>query len=288
MLNSEDFNAPGHFYSPLPSKEEVQHYLASRHYQQQCARVDAMLDYGAMGALWERIKAGALTFPRDPDSAFRYHAKNSQFLFFDATIGSALVAHLNPKRIIEIGCGFSSAMMFDTLERMDNARIERFVCIDPDMSRLDELRPPEYVERRVERVQDTDPAVFETLEPGDIFFIDSSHVLKTGSDVHYEYLHILPHLPSGVIVHIHDIFYPLEYPAHWLIGHGRAWNECYTVDMMLSHGANWEVMFFNHAVIEQQPGIIRSDPDLIGCFDAMSMPYWHHRVKAGSIWLRKR
>ena len=127
---------------------------------------------------------------------------------------------------------------------------------------------------------------FLELEAGDIFFIDSSHVLKTGSDVHFEYLHILPELKPGVIIHVHDIYYPFEYPRRWTLQHNRSWNELYLVDMMLSHGDRYEVLFFNDAMLQKSESLMRKPGDM---FDRFEMAQANQRQRLnGSIWLRKR
>ena len=99
--------------------------------------------------------------------------------------------------------------------------------IDPYPERLLGLLRPEDHDRaeiRVEPVQAVDLAVFDVLGPGDVLFIDSTHVARTGGDVVHDVFTILPRLASGVRVHFHDMFYPFEYPAAWVF-EGRAWNE---------------------------------------------------------------
>ena len=282
------FVEPGHFYSPIPDQSEVELYLDSDQFQRQKARVDAMLDYGAMADLWRTIAPKAVSFPFEASRDFRYYGRNGQFLYFDATVLSAMLTMLNPRKVVEIGCGYSSAAMFDTFDRLDGARLESFVCIDPDMSRLDKLNPPNFVTRLEAKVQSCNLNVFSDLSDGDLLFIDSSHVLKTGSDLHFEYLELLPRLGKGTIVHIHDVFYPFEYPPEWLLKDGRAWNEVYLVDLMLSHGTSWEVVFFNHAMIENAPDVFETSPSVWKRFNEFSVPKWQRSIMAGSIWLRKR
>ena len=280
------FAESGHFYSPIQDPKEVETYLASALYQRQRTRVDALLDYPGMAQIWRQIRVGVVAFPLMPELGFRYYIANNQFQMIDSAVASAMLTHLNPTRIVEIGCGFSTAAMFDTIDRMAAPRLQNFTCIDPDMSRLDALSLSGKIERRAERVQDVDLAVFAELKAGDILFIDSSHVLKAASDVHYEYLHILPSLPSGVIVHIHDVFYPFEYPRQWLLREVRAWNEAYLVDMMLTYGNGYEVLFFNHAMIENYPSVLDEELRLLEREKELR-PRAHQRTN-GSIWLKKR
>ena len=86
---------------------------------------------------------------------------------------------------------------------------------------------------------------FTSLEPGDLLFIDSSHVCKTGSDVNYLYLQVLPQLKPGVRIHIHDIFLPQEYLKEWVLDENRSWNEQYLLQAMLMFSTGFKVLFGN-------------------------------------------
>lgn len=280
------FAPPGHFYSPVTHPKANRRYLRSAHFAAQTARVDAMLDIEAMVATWARIAPHIQHFPFERSPEFRYYGQNNQFEYFDASILSGLIADLNPERIIEIGAGFSSACIFDTIDRMKKPKLKSFTTIDPDLSRINKLSPPPMAELIGQEVQSVPLDFFRKLDAGDVLFIDSSHVLKTGSDVHFEYLHILPALKSGVIVHIHDIFYPFEYPKGWSTMENRSWNEVYMVDMMLTHGNSFEIMFFNDAFVQKAADRVRVPGDMFERFDGFdSRPM--HRVN-GSLWLKKR
>lgn len=282
---AQGFVAAGHFYSPLGDPREVRRFFHSDHYAAQAARVDAMLDLPAMVSLWHEIAARALVFPFEQSPDFRYCGKNGQFPYYDATVLSGLLALINPRQIVEIGAGWSSAAMFDTLDRLEGGRLERFTTIDPDLSRIRRLSPPDEAELIEAKVQSVPLERFDALGKGDVLFIDSSHVLKTGSDVHYEFLLILPRLKPGVIVHIHDVFYPFEYPRHWAVTENRSWNEAYAVDLMLTHGRGFEIMFFNDAFLTKCAADVRAPGDMFERFESFPTRHFHRR--AGSIWLRK-
>lgn len=280
------FAEPGHFYSPVTDREATRRYLKSSHYARQIARTDAKLDMAAMLDLWREIEGRMVVFPFEKDPSFRYYGRNNQFEYFDATILSGMIGHFNPRQIVEIGSGYSSAAMFDTAERMEGARLQRFVTIDPDLSRIKALRPPAMAELIGAEVQTVPDTLFAALEAGDLLFIDSSHVLKTGSDVHFEYLHILPALKPGVIVHIHDIFYPLDYPRGWALGENRSWNEVYLVDMMLTYGQQFEILFFNDAFLKKAADQVRRPGDMFARFESFETRPMHGIN--GSLWLRRR
>jgi hypothetical protein len=87
-----------------------------------------------------------------------------------------------------------------------------------------------------------DRAVFDSLQEGDLLFIDSSHVIRPQGDVLCEYLELLPRLNPGVIVHIHDIFTPRDYLKEWVVDKVRFWNEQYLLEAFLSGNSSWKIV----------------------------------------------
>ncbi|PON13546.1 hypothetical protein C2W62_33810 [Candidatus Entotheonella serta] len=140
----------------------------------------------------------------------------------------------HPRRVIEIGSGFSSSVMLDVNDLfLDNS--VQFTFIEPYPERLFEQFRDDDQQRHtvIEKpLQDVLLSLFRELSAGDILFIDSSHVVKIGSDVAYILFHILPALQSGVLIHFHDILWPFEYPEDWIF-EGRAWNEAYVLRSFL-------------------------------------------------------
>lgn len=281
------YKDPGHFYSPVCDPAELRRYWDSDHRRLQTDRVDALLDYPAMERfLADMIAPRLLTLPWQKTHGWRYYGKNTEFMYLDASVLTGILAWADPARVIEIGSGYSTAVMFDTLDRMELPRLQSFTTIDPDMTRLKALNPPASA-RLIERpVQEVPLESFAALQAGDIFFIDSSHVLKTGSDVHYEFLHILPALASGVLVHVHDVYYPFEYPRRWVLQHNRSWNEAYLVDMLLTHSDAYEVLFFTDAMLQRRLPALQAAGGVMARY-ASSAPTSRQSLN-GSIWLRKR
>ena len=110
----------------------------------------------------------------------------------------------------------------------------------------------------------------------DVLFVDSGHVLKTGNDLHHVLFEVLPVLTPGVVIHFHDIFWPFEYPATWVLDERRAWNENYALRAFLSGNAGYEILFFNDYFARYQLDAMRAAHKLIA------------RNTGGSLWLRKR
>jgi hypothetical protein len=118
--------------------------------------------------------------------------------------------------------------------------------------------------------------VFERLEAGDILFIDSSHVVKTGSDVNYLFLEVLPRLKPGVVIHVHDIFLPHEFPKAWVMDLHLFWTEQYLLQAFLTHNAEFEVLFANaYMGARHQTEMQRTFP---------RSQWWG----GGSFWLRRK
>jgi predicted O-methyltransferase YrrM len=176
----------------------------------------------------------------------RYSFENDSYSYCDAICLYCMIRYLRPKRIIEVGSGFSSALMLDTNEAFCSNAIS-CTFIDPFPQRLNTLlrrTDREHVEVIARPVQDVDLSRFATLEQRDILFVDSTHVAKIGSDVNHIIFTILPALQAGVHIHFHDIFYGFEYPKEWIY-EGRAWNEAYLLRAFLQYNRAFKIVFFN-------------------------------------------
>ena len=153
----------------------------------------------------------------------------------------ALIRDLRPSRVVEIGSGMSTriaALAFDR-NRADGPGGE-LICIEPyPQPRLTTGMPAvTLIEQPVERVP---LETFDALQANDILFIDSSHAVKFGGDVCREFLEILPRLQIGVWVHVHDVFFPHDYPAEWLIERRLAFNEQYLLEAFLAFNHSFTV-----------------------------------------------
>lgn len=167
------------------------------------------------------------------------------FGFNDAFFLTCFLKEFKPKKVIEIGSGFSSGLMLDAAQ--NEGSDTEFIFIDPYSKNITEIlknKPDgKYVHVR-EEIQDVDLNLFSHLNENDILFVDSSHVIKIGSDLSTILFKILPALNKGVIIHFHDIWYPWEYPKE-IITEGRAYNEIYAVRAFLQFNSSFEILFFN-------------------------------------------
>jgi predicted O-methyltransferase YrrM len=270
------FYAPGHYYSPLPSQEEIAEAFARGGFGPPFAAVD--LNEAVQFARLERF---ATYYPEQPFHAAqtpgrRFWLNNGSYGAFDAIMLYGMLREARPRRIIEIGSGFSSAAMLDLNDRVFGGGIT-FTFIDPEMKRLRELLRPDDATRTTlieKRVQDVPLETFAALGENDVLFVDSSHVSKIGSDVNRIFFDIFPTLAPGVLVHIHDIAGNLDYPREWL-EQGRAWNEQYLLRAFLMYNRAWRVELFTTWLDSQHHDFIKT-----------RMPLCDHQG-GGQIWLRK-
>ena len=242
------FAPPGHFYSPLPDLEFVERHRATLfdrrpteipgidvHAEEQLALLVRFAEY-----------SDEIPFTDLQSAGLRYYFQNPYFSYGDAIILYSMLRHRRPRRIVEVGSGFSSAVMLDTNDRYCSQQIA-MTFIDPYPDRLlslltdDDTRQHEVIN---DAVQDVPLERFAALAAADILFVDSSHVAKVGSDVVHLVTAVLPRLATGVVIHFHDVFWPFEYPEEWIRG-GRAWNENYILKAFLQFNVSFKVLFFN-------------------------------------------
>jgi methyltransferase family protein len=198
---------------------------------------------------------------------------NDYFSGLDAVVYYSLIRQLRPRRIIEIGGGYSTRIALKALAANQSGRL---TCIEPSPNgRLDGCTGVHFISKRVEEL---DVAFFSALEANDILFIDSSHTVKFGSDVCYEFLEILPALKRGVWVHVHDIFFPHDYPAEWLLKRRLALNEQYLLEAFLSFNHDFQVALGNYGLHLECPNeVARFWPNAIAAEPGPSS-FWIKRV----------
>jgi len=252
---------PGHFYSPIANPAHLHHYVRSLS-KAGPELPGISLDRDAMIATWERLLPLLTTSPfADAQTpGLRYAYDNQAYGFGDAVVLQAMLRDRAPQRLIEIGSGYSSACTVDTVDTFLGGGCE-LTFIEPYPDRLRAI-----LGERAEGVRIIDSAVqrvplrvFGELGAGDVLFIDSTHVLRTGSDVCYQLFDVLPRLASGVGVHFHDIFWPFEYPNNWILDDNRSWNEIYGLRAFLTDNDRWEILFFNDYFAKFERARVQSD-----------------------------
>ena len=205
-----------------------------------------------------------------------YHAANEMFSRLDAWMLQAMLRHHRPRRMIEVGCGWSS-LMTARVNREELGGALDFTCIEP--------YPPDFLGDGIDGisrlivspVEQVPVDTFLSLGPGDFLFIDTSHTVKTGGDVVFLLQEVLPRLSPGVIVHIHDIFLPWDYPQEWVLV-GRAWNEQYAVRSFLSFNSAFEILLSVAWLSQFAPDVLEA-----------SLPGFPQEYGdgGGSLWMRR-
>ncbi len=273
------FVPPGHFYSPVPSRADIEAFrIRSREPRPETLpAIDLRLD--AQAALLDSFGAvyADQPFPLERSDETRYWFENHSFSYGDALALHCMLRTVRPRRVVEVGSGWSSCVLLDTCER--------FLDWEPDVTLIEPyphqlhllLRPGDLDRVRLvpEPVQQVPLSQFEVLERDDFLFIDSTHVARVGSDVNREVFEILPSLQPGVYVHFHDVFYPFDYPLDW-VEEGRGWNEAYVLRAFLEYNDAFEIVLWNDLIAQRFPDRLARD-----------FPLWT-RNTGGSLWLRRR
>lgn len=267
---------PGHYYSAVPDPLEIE-----KNKDKIFKDIDLIpgiaLNTDKQFIFLEKIKDYVNLFPFfETNENYRYKLPNNFFGTGDALSLFLIFKSFNPKKVIEIGSGYSSAAMLDYNDMYFDSKIA-FDFIEPYPERLKLLLKNETeknVKIHQKFVQEFPISFFEKLNDGDVLFIDSSHVSKIGSDVNYLFLEVLPALKKGVIIHIHDIGFPFEYNKDW-VDYGIYWNEAYLLRAFLTFNSSFEILLWNDFLNKKKmEDIIKINPSF-------------KHIAGGSIWLRK-
>jgi hypothetical protein len=271
---------PGHVYSPITDPNDP--FVRQTEIQDLAAlndRPDLPLDEPAQLRLlgWLGEHGSRFPFQSGPEAEWRYNTGNGHFGHADAALLFSMLLEYKPSHLIEIGCGFSSLLVMDVNDCFLNHSLDAsFFDPRPDAT-LAFLKPMDPYRELVQtrRSQDVKPEIFAQLGRGDILSLETSHVAKTGSDVCDILFRVLPSLAPGVLVHIHDIYYPFEYPESWVVQDNRSWNGAYLLRAFLQFNSNFRVLFFNDLMARKYPEQMRA------AFPGLE------DMQASSIWIEK-
>ena len=268
----------GHYYSPLPDISEIQSRAELLFREEVDLGPSIDLQSQRQQLLLTELTRyyGDFQWPEQPSPHFRFHLGQTVFCHGDAVILHAMLRHFKPKRIIEAGSGFTSALMLDTSERFLQNQTH-LTFIEPYPQRLFSLlrdNDRQRFEIITDKLQNVPLALFQQLDADDILFVDSTHVAKIGSDVNFILFDILPLLKPGVLIHFHDVIWPFEYSLDWIL-EGKAWNEAYMLRAFLQYNSHFQIVLFNSfAGYAFKP------------FMEANMPKFLEN-SGGSLWIRK-
>ena len=202
---------------------------------------------------------------------------NASYGRVGADLLHGVVRGLKPRRIVELGSGHSTLFMAAAAER------NRAEGVATELRTFDPFptvaRPdlPGLAALEAVRAQDVPLGVFTALEAGDVLFVDTTHTVKLGSDVNRIVLDVLPALAPGVLVHVHDIFLPYEYPRRWLEESGFYWAEQYLLQAYLAGNPEIEILAATFALCRERPEAM-----------ARLAPTWQPGAEASAFWFRTR
>jgi hypothetical protein len=275
------FVPSGHFYSPLVDVTEI---AAERARLWPAKPVIKGIDWNDDG----HRQILSEVFPRylplydypevlpDGPDLVNFYTRNTQFSWLDARALFVLLHAWRPRRVIEVGSGYSSLLIADINRRWFDCAID-VTCIEPYPRRFLKSRISGLSRLIEDKVQRVPIEQFAALAAGDILFVDSSHVAKTGSDVNRIYFDILPALATGVHIHVHDIFLPHDYPQTWAVDENRSWNEQYLVQALLMYTMALRVEFGCAYAFHAFPELVAA---------ALAHPQ-RRSYGGGSLWLTK-
>jgi hypothetical protein len=257
-----------HYYEPFPNLERAggPRGLPGIEWNltEQWLLVDSFAWMEEIRGLTKRSIAGRIFDPHNPN-----------FCGGDADILYSMVRKLRPRTIIEIGCGYSTLVAAQALQRnAGEGNPGRHVCVEPYEMRWLELIGVEVLRAPVEKIG---VDFFETLASGDLLFIDSSHVVRAGGDVNYLILEVLPTLAPGVTVHFHDIFSPADYPRLWTDEKALLWSEQYLLEAFLSGSRDWEIVLAANYLCHQDRKRLSE-----------RLPLMESDAEPGSIYIRRK
>jgi predicted O-methyltransferase YrrM len=260
---------PVHFYEPIPDTQSLPETVWSQPSELVGIDMNESMQLDLLRNHFPYFRAEYEDFPAEPPPGQR-----RPFRGVDALVAYCMVRHFQPRSIFEVGSGFSSLVVGHAAAKNKSSAL---TCIDPFPGEL--LRKGNIPALRSlieKKIQDIDLEFFSQLESGDILFIDSSHTVKIGGDVNYLFLEVLPRLKAGVIVHVHDIFFPFEYRRDWMREELRFWTEQYLLQAFLTFNPEFEVLLANYYLSRYHKEQLRAAfPNL-------------RRWIGGSFWMRRR
>lgn len=238
---------PNHFYSPIPDTRTLKSDLWLKYSELKGIDINEKKQLTLLSLFVSKYKDEYNNFPKKRTSIpYEYYINNGGFESIDGEILYCIIRNFKPRKILEIGSGNSTYLSAQAIiknMKEDSKYKCELMAIEPYPNNVLKTGFPGLFKLIPKKVQNIPLSEFNKLKENDILFIDSSHALKVGSDVQYEYLEILPRLNKGVVIHFHDIFLPAEYPKEWILKYHIFWTEQYLLQAFLTFNKNFEVLW---------------------------------------------
>jgi hypothetical protein len=276
---------PVHFYEPIPDTRTLTEKLWSAQSCMVGIELNEQAQLQLLSTFVHRFRGEYDRFPRAATRVpHEYYLDNGFFGSVDGEILYCVVRHFRPRRIVEIGAGYSTYVTAQAIRKNqtdDHAYECELVAVEPNPNPILERGFPGLSRLLHQRVQDTPLSEFERLTMNDVLSIDSSHVLTVGSDVHYEFLEIIPRLQRGVIVHVHDILLPAEYKRRTVLEKYRFWTEQYLLQAFLTFNDSFEILWTSHFMHLRHPNV------LAAAFESYRRNEGRNESPPVSFWMRR-
>jgi hypothetical protein len=268
---------PVGYYQPIPDSEELSDNLWATNTSMVGIDLNEQAQLALLDQFQSEFKGEYDQFVARSPNSKQFHFAQTVFCAVDAEMLYCMVRQFKPKRMIEVGSGMSTLLTAEAIRKNESEGHNcRFSAIEPYPSDILRNGVPGLAELLTVKVQSVPVELFLSLGENDILFIDSSHVVKTGGDVNYLYLEVIPRLNPGVIIHCHDIFLPAEYPMRWAREKRWFWTEQYLLQSFLAFNGEFKVIMANSFLKLNHPEMLEA------AFAAFSGD-----VRPGSFWFRR-
>jgi hypothetical protein len=267
---------PNHYYYPIPDTQELKETYPNT---PTAWGIDLRPEFqlNLFQEIFPKYSKDYNSLPLKTDKPDTFFLYNDGFCGIDPHVYYSFVRHFNPKTIIEVGSGHSTLLGFQALE--GNKSGGKMIVIDPwprDFIQDFVSTSPPNLEHIPQKVQELEVGFFAQIQENDILFIDSSHVIRTGGDVCFLILNVLPSLPKGVLIHFHDIYLPQDYPKELLLEQHKFFTEQYLLQAYLIENHQVEVIFASHYISLRYGNVVK---------EAFPNAVWW---TGESFWIRKR
>lgn len=214
------------------------------------------------------------------NTTHEFYVYNDSFGLLSAITLHSMIRHFKPRTILEVGSGNSTFVSARaSLMNQGDGHDTNLIAIEPYPREVHRQGFPGLTRLIQSPVESLDLSLFSDLVPNDILFIDGSHYVKIGGDVNFLFLEVLPRLQSGVFVHIHDIFFPFEYPKKWIQEDRTFYSEQQLLQAFLTYNRTFEVLWAEHYMKAKYPE---------ECEAALSnLLGYNENHQSNSFWMRR-
>lgn len=271
-----------HFYHPIPDMSELDKNYWNRQSLLSGINTNLTVQFNLLADFNKQFSGEFNSIPiykNEVTNPWEYFIQNQNFTSVDGEILYCMIRKFLPENIIEVGSGYSTFLISKALcanKKGNDHYSPNLISIEPYPREFFKTNIPLLNTLIEKSVQDVELPLFENLVENDILFIDSTHVMKYGSDVEFELFNILPLLQKGVIIHFHDIFWPNNYPAKWVTENGWFWNEQHFLQSFLMYNDSFEILWSSGMMHHY------NSASLANVFKSYS-----NKENPGSLWLRK-